>query len=292
MDLPEFYIHKQNRKIMCVKNQKVWFITGTSKGMGLHLTKLLLTLGNKVIATSRNTDALIEEIKENRNNLYPLKLDITSYADVKHAVDAIIKKVGGIDVVVNNAGYSLVGSMEEMTDEEFRATMDVNLFGTVNILRNVMPYLRNQQSGHIINISSNAGYVGFEKATSYNAAKFGIIGLSEALHQEVNNFGVKVTVVAPGQFRTAFMDSINYVKNRIEVYGIDEAQKTWSMYSGQQPGDPEKLVNILVKITEMEKPPLHLLLGPDTYELVTTKRKEEDAEFEEWKHLTLSTNFD
>ena len=273
-------------------NQKVWLITGTSKGMGLHLTKHLLALGHKVIATSRNIDALLEEIKDYQNNLYPITLDITSDANVKQAIEAIVKKVGRIDVVVNNAGYSLVGGMEEMTDEEFRATMDVNLFGTVNILRNVMPYLRKQQSGHIINISSNAGYVGFEKASSYNAAKFGIIGLSEALHQEVKNLGIKVTVVAPGQFRTAFMDSINYVKNRIDVYGTNEAEKAWSQYSGLQPGDPEKLVKILAKIINMENPPLHLLLGPDTYELVTAKRKEEDAEFEQWKHLTLSTNFD
>lgn len=277
---------------MNAKNQKVWFITGTSKGMGLHLTKLLLSLGHKVIATSRNTEALIEEVTENKENLYPIKLDITSDNEVKKAIDNIVKKVGNIDVVVNNAGYSLVGSIEEMTDAEFRATLDVNLFGTVNVIRNVMPYLRKQQSGHIINISSNAGYVGFEKATSYNAAKFGIIGLSEALAQEVKNFGIEVTVVAPGQFRTEFMDSINYVKNRIAVYGIDEAEKMWSQLSGQQQGDPEKLVEILVKITEMSQPPLHLLLGPDTYELVTKKRKEEDAEFEQWKHLTLSTNFD
>lgn len=277
---------------MSAKNQKVWFITGTSKGMGLHLTKLLLSLGHKVIATSRNTDALIEEVTENKENLYPIKLDITSDNEVKKAIDNIVKKVGNIDVVVNNAGYSLVGSIEEMTDAEFRATLDVNLFGTVNVIRNVMPYLRKQQSGHIINISSNAGYVGFEKATSYNAAKFGIIGLSEALAQEVKNFGIKVTVVAPGQFRTEFMDSINYVKNRIAVYGIDEAEKMWSQFSGQQQGDPEKLVKILVNITEISQPPLHLLLGPDTYELVTKKRKEEDSEFEQWKHLTLSTNFD
>lgn len=277
---------------MSAKNQKVWFITGTSKGIGLHLTKLLLSLGHKVIATSRNTDALIGEVTKNKENLYPIKLDITSDAEVKQAIDDIVKKVGKIDVVVNNAGYSLVGGIEEMTDEEFRATIDVNLFGTVNVLRNVMPFLRHQHNGHIINISSNAGYVGFEKATSYNAAKFGIIGLSEALAQEVKNFGIKVTVVAPGQFRTEFMDSINYVKNRIAVYGIDEAEKMWSQFSGQQQGDPEKLVEILVKITEMDQPPLHLLLGPDTYELVIEKRKQEDAEFEQWKHLTLSTNFD
>lgn len=277
---------------MNTENQKVWLITGTSKGIGLDLTKLVLSLGHIVIATSRNTDALEKEIDLNKENLYPVQLDITSDKEVKLTIDRLVKELGKIDVVVNNAGYSLVGSMEEMTDEEFRATMDVNLFGTVNIIRNVMPYLRKQQSGHIINISSNAGYIGFEKAASYNAAKFGMIGLSEALAQEVNNFGIKVTVVAPGQFRTQFMDSINYVKNRIDVYGVDEAEKMWSKHSGQQPGDPEKLVKILVKITEMPKPPLHLLLGPDTYKLVTQKRKEEDAEFESWKSLTLSTDFD
>ena len=277
---------------MNTENQKVWLITGTSKGIGLDLTKLVLSLGHIVIATSRNTDALEKEIDLNKEHLYPVQLDITSDKEVKMTIDRLVKELGKIDVVVNNAGYSLVGSMEEMTDEEFRATMDVNLFGTVNIIRNVMPYLRKQQNGHIINISSNAGYIGFEKAASYNAAKFGMIGLSEALAQEVNDFGIKVTVVAPGQFRTQFMDSINYVKNRIDVYGVDEAEKMWSKHSGQQPGDPEKLVKILVKITEMSKPPLHLLLGPDTYQLVTQKRKEEDAEFETWKALTLSTDFD
>jgi len=277
---------------MNTENQKVWLITGTSKGIGLDLTKLVLSLGHTVITASRNINALEKEINQNKENLYPVQLDITSDKEVKMTIDRLVKKLGKIDVVVNNAGYSLVGSMEEMTDEEFRATMDVNLFGAVNIIRNVMPYLRKQKSGHIINISSNAGYVGFEKAASYNAAKFGMIGISEALAQEVNNFGIKVTVVAPGQFRTQFMDSINYVKNRIDVYGVDEAEKMWSKHSGQQPGDPEKLVKILVKISEMPKPPLHLLLGPDTYKLVTQKRKEEDAEFETWKSLTLSTDFD
>jgi len=278
--------------MMSTENQKVWLITGTSKGLGLHLTKLLLSQGHKVIATSRTTDVLKKEITSFKENLFPIELDITSDTAVKQAIDESIEKLGRIDVIVNNAGYSLVGSMEEMTDAEFRATMDVNLFGTVNVIRNVMPHLRKQHSAHIINISSNAGYVGFGKAASYNAAKFGIIGLSEALAQEVKDFGIKVTVVAPGQFRTEFMNSINYVKNRIEVYGVDEAEKMWNQYSGQQQGDPEKLVNILVSITEMTQPPLHLLLGPDTYELVMQKRKEEDAEFEQWKSLTLSTDFD
>ena len=147
---------------MSKENQKVWLVTGTSKGLGLHLIKLLLSQGHKVIATSRNTGALEKEITSFKDNFFPVKLDITSDTAVKKAIDESIEKLGRIDVVVNNAGYSLVGSMEEMTDAEFRATMDVNLFGTVNIIRNMMPHLRKQQSGHIINISSNAGYIGFE----------------------------------------------------------------------------------------------------------------------------------
>jgi NAD(P)-dependent dehydrogenase (short-subunit alcohol dehydrogenase family) len=275
-----------------IKKQKVWLITGASKGLGLKLTNLLLSLDQKVIATSRDTAALEKGITFNKENLYPLAMDITSDRDVKKAIDSAVAHFGRIDMAVNNAGYSLVGSMEEMTDEEFRSTMDVNLFGTVNVIRNVMPFLRKQASGHIINISSNAGYVGFANAASYNAAKFGVIGLTEALAQEVEPFGIKVTVVAPGQFRTEFMNSIQYVKNRIDVYGIDAAEKTWSEFSGKQQGDPDKLTRILVDIAEMEQPPLHLLVGPDTYELVLNKREKESAEFSKWRDVTLSTNFD
>jgi NAD(P)-dependent dehydrogenase (short-subunit alcohol dehydrogenase family) len=275
-----------------LKNEKVWLITGTSKGLGLQLTKLLLSLGHKVVATSRDIVPLKEQIGINSENFYPVALDITSDQDVKEKIESAISHFGRIDVVVNNAGYSLVGSMEEMTDQEFRSTMDVNLFGAVNVIRHAMPYLRKQGYGHIINISSNAGYLGFANAASYNAAKFAIIGISEALAQEVHSFGIKVTVIAPGQFRTEFMNSIQYVKNRIDGYGIDEAEKTWSEYSGKQQGDPDKLVKILVQISEMNNPPLHLLLGSDTYELVLEKRKQEQAEFEQWKDITLSTNFD
>lgn len=277
-----------------MSNQKVWFITGASKGLGLALTKLVLSQGNKVVATSRNIDDFKKSITENQDNFLPLRVDITSDQDVKNAVQQSIEKFGRINVVVNNAGYSLVGSMEEMTDEEFRQTMDVNLFGTVNVIRNVMPYLRQQQSGRIINISSNAGYVGFANATSYNAAKFAVVGLSEALAQEVSAFGIKVTLVAPGQFRTNFMDkgSMQYAKKRISVYGLDEAEKKWAEFSGKQIGDPEKLVKILTEIVALENPPTRLLLGTDTYELIKEHREQEMHEFETWKHLTLSTNFD
>jgi len=277
-----------------MSNQKVWFITGASKGLGLALTKLSLANGDKVIATSRNVEDFKASITEHQENFLSLKVDITSDEEVKNAVAKSIEKFGVLDVVVNNAGYSLVGSMEEMTDKEFRKTVDVNLFGTVNVIRNVMPYLRKQQSGHIINISSNAGYVGFGNAASYNASKFAVIGLSEALAEETKQFGIKVTVVAPGQFRTSFMNkgSMVFAKNRIDVYGLDKSEKMWTNYSGQQIGDPEKLVKILTGIVNNPNPPLHLLLGPDTYQLVMEHRERENQEFETWKHLTLSTNFD
>ncbi len=277
-----------------MNNQKVWFITGASKGIGLALTNYLLSQGYAVAATSRSVASLENAITVSPQNLLPLEVDITKDNEVKSAIEKTVERFGKIDVVVNNAGYSLVGSMEEMTDAEFRQTMDVNLFAAVNVQRNVIPYMRKQQSGHIINISSNAGYVGFANATSYNAAKFGLIGISEALFEELKPFNINVTVVAPGQFRTNFMDSssMQYVKNKIDVYGIEEAQKMWSNYSGQQIGDPEKLVRILSQITEMEQPPKRLLLGPDTYELVTNQFQTTLEEFEQWKDLTLSTNFD
>ncbi|ACU07530.1 short-chain dehydrogenase/reductase SDR [Flavobacteriaceae bacterium 3519-10] len=283
-----------NKKYKMMNNQKVWLITGASKGLGLALTKLALSQGQKVVATSRNIEDLKTSVPENPELFLPLKVDITSDKEVKNAIEQCIEKFGRIDVVVNNAGYSLVGSMEEMTDEEFRKTVGVNLFGTVNIIRNAMPYLRQQQSGHIINIASNAGYVGFANATSYNAAKFAVIGLSEGLAAEVSPFGIKVTVVAPGQFRTSFMDkgSMTFAENKIEVYGLAKAEKMWTDFSGQQTGDPEKLVKILTEIVELETPPLRLLLGPDTFELVKQQREQEMLEFEAWKHLTLSTNFD
>lgn len=277
-----------------MNRQKVWFITGASKGLGLALTKLALSQGDRVIATSRNIDDLKTSISGYQKHFLPLELDITADSQVKNAVERAIEEFGRIDVIVNNAGYSLVGSMEEMTDGEFRQTVDVNLFGTVNVIRNAIPYLRKQQSGNIINIASNAGFVGFANATSYNAAKFAIVGLSEGLAEEVNAFGIKVTVVAPGQFRTNFMDkgSLTFAKNRIDVYGLDQAEKMWTNFSGQQAGDPEKLVRILTEIVALENPPLHLLLGPDTYQLLKAHREKEMHEFEAWKHLTLSTNFD
>lgn len=276
-------------------NRKTWFVTGASKGLGLSLVKRLLSTGNQVVATTRNTTALLDALTEEpTDNLLALSVDLTNDQSVNGAIGQAINRFGRLDVVVNNAGYSLVGSMEEMTDQEFRQTVDVNLFGPVNVIRAAMPYLRSQGSGHVINISSNAGYVGFANAASYNAAKFALIGISEALAEEVKPFGIKVTVVAPGQFRTNFMDqgSMVFAKNKIDVYGLNKAEAMWRSYSGRQAGDPEKLVSVLMAITDSPAPPLHLLLGSDTYQLIMEKRQQEKQEIEDWKSVTLSTDFD
>lgn len=275
-----------------MNTQRVWLVTGTSKGLGLDLTKFLLENNQIVIATSRNKNAVEEQITENKQNLYAVSLDITDDLAVKKVVDEYEQQLGKIDVVVNNAGYSLVGSVEETTDEEFRATIDVNLFGTVNIIRNVTPYMRKRKSGWIINISSGSGYSGNACAASYNAAKFAVIGLTEGFAKETSQFGIKTTVVAPGQFRTSFMDSIQYVKNRVEDYKIDEAEKLWSSMSGQQKGDPKKLAAIIASIPDMENPPLHLLVGTDVYQPIVNKRKKELEEFKKWEHITLSTDIE
>jgi NAD(P)-dependent dehydrogenase (short-subunit alcohol dehydrogenase family) len=276
-----------------MSKQKVWFITGASKGMGLEVAKTVLANGDKVIATSRNLNEQIESIGEEWEHLLPLKVDITNEEEVKSAIEKGIETFGRIDVVLNNAGYYLVGSVEEISDEEFRRTIDVNLFGMANVIRQAMPYLRKQQSGHIINISSNMGYIGYANTGSYNASKFAVIGLSEALAQEAKPFGIHVTVVAPGMFRTNFMSNttLAVAQNKIADYGLEKHTKMLQSFDGNQPGDPKKLAKVLLDISNLVEPPLHLPLGTDSYQSIIDHRKKEAIELEQWKHLSMSTNF-
>ena len=275
-----------------MQNMKVWFVTGASKGLGLALVRLLISLGHKVAATSRNAGEM-EKIIGSHPDLLPLQVDITKDESVKEAVRKTVEKWGRLDVVVNNAGYSLFGSMEEVSAAEFRQSLDVNVVGPVNVIRAVMPYLRKQGSGHVINISSLAGYKGYGNAASYCTAKFAMVGLSESLAEEVKALGIKVTVVAPGYFRTSFLEkgSLVIAKNRIQEYGGDQLLAMMEQMDGNQPGDPDKLVKALVRITEDKNPPVHLLMGPDTYQTVVEKRKEDEKEVEAWKEVTVNTNF-
>ncbi len=276
-----------------MNTQKVWFITGASKGFGLSLVKLLLTNGNKVAATSRNKNNIEEKAGQNPN-LLAMTVDITDENAVKNAIDKTVKTFGKIDVVVNNAGYMLLGSLEEVSALEFNQSMNVNVYASLNVIRYAVPYLRKQKSGHIINFSSSAGYSGDDCAGSYNAVKHAIIGLSEALYYEAKNFNVKVTIVSPGLFRTSFLEKGGFVsaQNKIEKYNTNQIIDVMNKINGTQPGDPKKLAAALMKIVEEENPPLHLLMGKDSYERVTVYYNTQIEEVEKWKELTFSTNFD
>lgn len=275
-----------------MSHQKIWFVTGASKGMGLLLTKLLLGQGYKVAATSRNLAALKSNIGIESDHLLPLELDITNSKETKQAIDQTIKYFGGLDVLVNNAGFSYIGSLEELTDEEFRKALDVNLFGTVNVIRASMAQLRKQRFGRIINIASAAGYIAGPNIGSYVASKFAIVGLTEALALEAKHLNIKATVVLPGSFRTNFLDegSLNYAKNPIPEYESGNTYKSYAERAGKQPGDPEKLVRELVNLANMENPPVHLILGPDSFKMIMDKREKDLEEFEAFKKTSLSTD--
>jgi len=261
--------------------------------MGFEITKAALESGEKVIATSRNTDILLEKIVDHKDNLFPVELDITSEKDIQNAISNGIEKFGRIDVVVNNAGYNLLGNIEELSDSEFRKTMDVNVFAMAHIIRNVLPTMRQQKSGHIINTASMMGYMSYPGNGSYSASKYAVIGLSEALAQEVAHFGIKVTILAPGTFRTNFMSekTLNVAQNKIDTYNLDKQIEQFTGFDGQQLGNPKKLAEVLLKITRMSNPPLHLPLGSDSYNAILEVRRKEREEMEQWKDLSLSTDF-
>ncbi|SKC99771.1 Short-chain dehydrogenase [Chitinophaga ginsengisegetis] len=275
-------------------NRKIWFVTGASKGMGLLLTKLLLEKGNKVAATSRDSNLLKSNIGIESDHFLPLGLDITNSEDVKEAINQTIQYFGGLDVAVNNAGFSFIGSLEELTDEEFRKALDVNLFGTVNVIRASMAQFRKQRSGRIINVASAAGYCAGPNIGSYVASKFAMVGLTEALALEAKHLNVKPTVVLPGSFRTNFLDegSLNYARNPIIDYESASTYQSYAERAGKQPGDPEKLVAELVNLVNMENPPVHLILGPDSFKMIMDKRARDLKEFEVFKKISLSTDLE
>ncbi|MDF7815793.1 oxidoreductase [Hymenobacter sp. YC55] len=279
-----------------VQTQHVWFITGASKGFGLELVKQLLEQGKRVAATSRNIDELRRAAGPESASFLPLTVDLASEASVGEAVAATIKQFGRIDVVVNNAGYGQLGSLEELTDQEARANFEVNVFGTLNVIRQVMPQLRKQQAGHIFNFSSIAGILGtFPGWGVYCATKFAVEGLSESLSAEVAPFGIKVTIVEPGYFRTDFLssDSLRVSQQQLAEYALvrESIDVHQQHVKGNQPGDPQKGAAALIRIAAEENPPLHLLLGQDAYDMTELKIKALQEDMVQWKELSVSTGF-
>lgn len=280
-----------------MSTQKVWFVTGASKGLGLSLVKQLLNGGYNVAATSRNIDDLRRVVDAPEARFLPLAVDLKTESSVAEAVAKTVAHFGQIDVVVNNAGYGLLGSVEELTDAEARENFDVNVFGSLNVIRQALPHLREQKSGHIFNISSIGGFTGaFPGFGIYCATKFAVEGFSESLSTEVKSLGINVTVVEPGYFRTDFLtsNSLAVPKNQIDAYReVRESQQAHqNQINGNQPGDPEKAVAALIQIASETNPPLHLFLGQDAYDLAYAKIHAVQDDLETWKPLTVSTGFE
>ncbi len=277
-----------------METKKVWFVTGASKGLGFELVKKLLSEGFQVAATSRTVESLISTIGETSENFLPLSVNITDNNDIKSAIEKTVHHFGRIDVVVNNAGYGQIGTLEELTDEEARENYAVNVFGTLNVIRNAMPYLREQKSGNIFNISSVGGYsANFPGWGIYCSTKFAVAGFTEALAEEVKDFGVHATVVYPGYFRTDFLtkDSVKTPSNPIQAYEAarNSEQAHLNEINGNQPNDPEKAADVLIQISKEKNPPVHLLLGVGTMEFLNNKIDILKKDAEKWESLTVST---
>lgn len=270
---------------------KTWFVTGASKGFGLSLVKQLLAKGQNVAATSRNLAQLVLAIGSTADNFLPLEVDLNDEDSVGCALHKTKKAFDRIDVVINNAGYGIGGSIEELSDQETRDSFNINVFGTINVIRMVLPYMRYQRSGHIINISSIAGFAPGIGWSIYAGTKFAVEGLSTVLAQDVAEFGIKVTVVAPGAFRTSFLtgESLNIAKHPMPEYtAIRQNHEKFLKMDGQQAGDPEKAAAAIIGVAYQDNPPLHLLLGNDAYERAMTQLDKLEKEFRFNEELSRS----
>lgn len=274
---------------------KVWLITGASRGFGALIAKDALARGDSVVATARHPQALSDAIGDHPN-LLALRLDVTQEAAAVLAARAAVDRFGRIDVLVNNAGYGLLGAVEEASDAEVRALYDTNVFGLLNVTRAVLPQMRRQGSGHVMNISSVGGYTAHAGWGVYGSSKFAVEGISEALAEEVRPLGIHVTVVEPGYFRTEFLEHNSLVSTgaRLADYaGTVGAMRDFAAsVSLRQPGDPRKLSLALLQLADSAQPPVRLMLGSDTVRMVREKHRFVEQELDQWLGLALSTDHD
>ncbi|MEO6405425.1 MAG: oxidoreductase [Ferruginibacter sp.] len=269
---------------------KVWFITGCSTGFGRNLAEAALAKGDKVVVTARNVADVEDIISKYPSTAAAIRLDVTNVEQVKQAVQQAITTFNKIDVLVNNAGIGYFGAIEESEETEVRRMFEINFWGLNNVTHEVLPLMRKQRSGHIINISSIGGLVAFPGVGFYNATKFAVTGYSESLAKEVAGMGIKVTVVAPSGFRTDWAGrSANNTKIVIEDYKktAHANQETIRGYSGNQPGDPARAAAAIIKVVESENPPVRLLLGAGALKGARNKITELNADIDGWEETTV-----
>ncbi|SDG74247.1 oxidoreductase [Chitinophaga filiformis] len=279
-----------------VNTQKVWFITGASRGFGLEISKAVLAAGDKLIATVRSKPQDLAVQLGNHENLAVVTLDITNEEQAQVAAKQAIDTFGRIDVLVNNAGYGLLSGVEEATAQEVKNNYEVNVFGLLNVTRAVLPYMRAQGSGHVINISSVGGLFGYVGWGIYGSTKFAVEGITEAMAQELAPLGIYATVVAPGFFRTEFLDHASLIKTSNEISDYEATVGAMRSFAAnankKQPGDPVKLAQAFVKLGHAEKPPVHLPLGNDTLAKFREKTAAFEKEITEWYDVITGTDHD
>lgn len=276
--------------------EKVWFITGASSGFGAELAKAIIEKGDKVAATFRKAEQVNYFTQSNKNNGLGVLLDVTQTEKISFALQEAIENFGRIDVLINNAGYGTIGAIEEFSLEEIRAQMETNFFGAVAVTKAILPILRKQASGHIVQISSQSGFRATAGFGIYNASKFALEGFSEALAQEISPFGIKVTIVEPGPFRTQFLaDSLKIAQNKIDAYQkgpVAQMYQYMEQMNGRQEGDPVKAAKAIIDYVHENKEPLRLPLGKVTIQGMRAKLAAVAKDIEANEHISISTVFD
>ena len=273
---------------------KTWFITGASRGFGLRVARLALEQGDNVVATARRAEAVIEALG-NRERLLALPLDVTDEKQAQAAAAAAVEAFGSIDVLLNNAGFGLLGAVEEASAADVEAVYRTNVFGLLNVTRAVLPVMRAQRSGRILNISSIGGYRAGPGFGVYSSTKFAVEGLSESLHAELAPLGVHVTVVEPGYFRTDFLDATSLTVSGGEIADYAETagrvRRIAADLNHGQPGDPDRLAQVIVDFADVANPPVRLPLGSDTVAAIEAKHVSDAEIVAKWRVVSVSTDF-
>ena len=277
-----------------MQKTRTWFITGAGRGLGADIAQAALQAGDRVVAAGRDKAAVSDRLGADSAQLLSVALDVNNEAQAQAAVDAAVTRFGTIDVLVNNAGYGQLGLFEENTAQDVQAQFGTNLFGVFSVTRVVLPVMRKARSGHVFNISSLAGMRGAAFGSIYCASKFALEGFSESLAQELEPFGIRVTIVEPGPFRTDFLApaSIRFGAKGIADYDARRPalRASFEQRDGRQPGDPVKLAEALVRLSREAEPPLRFVGGSIAFDSIGVKLVEMQAELQRWKALSVGTD--
>jgi NAD(P)-dependent dehydrogenase (short-subunit alcohol dehydrogenase family) len=271
----------------------VWFVTGASSGFGRAIVAAAVAAGDVAVAAVRSTDSIEDLTSAHPGQIDAVELDVTDPARIAAVVEDVLQRRGRIDVLVNNAGRTHVGAVEETTDEELRSLFEVHFFGPAALVRAVLPHMRERRSGAIVQLSSMGGQLSFAGFSAYSATKFALEGFSEALADEVRAFGIKVLIVEPGAFRTGLFNA-GSASSESSVYA-DSVGQTRQMIqdnNGKQPGDPDKAAAAILRALDAERTPLRLPLGADAYDLIDQHLETVHGELREWSAVIRNTAFD